>query len=166
MVDTVTARYGLVKPEPGSSGWDAKLNANMDVIDAMVTGVLHGHIQNTLFGSGVTQYADFLVPFGTNSTEESDMQRSIVPMTGTLRNLRVKAHTNTITGNPVGLTVYVNGVASGMTASIPAGSTNLIVGAGSVAVSQGDYLTIGIDLSAATGGQINNALSWGCTIDG
>lgn len=33
MADTTTTNYGFVQPEPGTSGWDAKMNANLEAID-------------------------------------------------------------------------------------------------------------------------------------
>ncbi len=36
MADTHTANYGFTKPEPGTAGWDGKLNADMDAIDTEI----------------------------------------------------------------------------------------------------------------------------------
>lgn len=36
MADTFTLNYAFTKPEPGTSGWDAKLNADLDAIDAQL----------------------------------------------------------------------------------------------------------------------------------
>lgn len=38
MADTFTENYGLTKPEPGTSGWDAKLNAVINAIDQIMYG--------------------------------------------------------------------------------------------------------------------------------
>lgn len=38
MADTYTANYGFTKPEPGTSGWDAKLNALIDALDQVIHG--------------------------------------------------------------------------------------------------------------------------------
>ncbi len=36
MADTYTANYNFTKPEPGTAGWDGKLNADMDAIDTEI----------------------------------------------------------------------------------------------------------------------------------
>ncbi len=36
MADTFTTNYNLTKPEPGTAGWDGKLNADLDAIDAEI----------------------------------------------------------------------------------------------------------------------------------
>lgn len=41
MADSLTQNYNLVKPEPGSQGWDGKLNQNLDVIDQQMADSAH-----------------------------------------------------------------------------------------------------------------------------
>ena len=36
MADTFTANYNFTKPEPGTAGWDGKLNGDLDAIDAEI----------------------------------------------------------------------------------------------------------------------------------
>ena len=36
MADTYTANYNFTKPEPGTAGWDGKLNADLDAIDTEI----------------------------------------------------------------------------------------------------------------------------------
>lgn len=46
MSDTYTTNYGLVKIEPGTTGWSGKANGNMDLIDSALSGL------NSLITSG------------------------------------------------------------------------------------------------------------------
>ena len=39
MADTTTSIFSFIKPEPGSSGWDVKINANYDLIDAAIAAL-------------------------------------------------------------------------------------------------------------------------------
>ena len=77
---------------------------------------------------------------------------SICPLTGTLKNLRVRAGLNTETTGSTVFTILVNGVATALTVSIPASSTSVVSDTThTVAVTAGDRITLKVDGTAISG---------------
>jgi len=62
MPDTFTANYNLTKPEPGSNGWDAKLNSDLDIIDANIKSVQDAADANALVNAGKAPLANPATP--------------------------------------------------------------------------------------------------------
>jgi len=40
VADTLTQNLKLIKPDPGSNGWDGKLNGDLDLLDSIITGYI------------------------------------------------------------------------------------------------------------------------------
>jgi len=166
MADTFTTNYGLTKPEPGTQGWDAKLNSNMDQIDSLIAALfaaMVGGVGSSFVSATTVSYTDFngaKVPQPTLNNET----QSLCAYSGTLQKFRVKAGNNSMDGVTT-VKLYKNGLATGIQVAIPAGSTTLVTDAVNVlAVNSGDTLTIVADATASTTGVINSA-SWSVEIN-
>ncbi|HMH50889.1 MAG TPA: hypothetical protein VK548_11700 [Candidatus Acidoferrum sp.] len=73
------------------------------------------------------------------------------PRAGTIQNFRVFVDTNDLMGANVVVTLYVNGVATSITATIPIGFTGGVDSPNTVAVSNGDVIEVKADRTGTTG---------------
>jgi hypothetical protein len=81
------------------------------------------------------------------------------PRAGTIQNTRILVNANTYDGaTPV--TLMVNGVATAITAVIPAGSTASIDVPGTVAISDGDRVSVVLDRGASTSGSLELSVAY------
>ena len=82
-----------------------------------------------------------------------------LPRNGTIQNMRILVTENSYDGVAI-VTLMVNGTATLLTATIPAGSTADIDVAGSVGVVDGDRISVVLDRSAPTAGLIRLSVSY------
>ena len=81
------------------------------------------------------------------------------PRAGTIRNTRILVRANTFDGDsPV--TLMVNGVATAITTVIPAGSTASIDVPGTVAIVDGDRVSVVLDRGASTSGSLELSVAY------
>lgn len=81
------------------------------------------------------------------------------PRDGVIQNMRFLIRTNTYDGStPV--TLQVNGVATALSTVIPAGSTSSIDVPGTVAISDGDEVSIVLDRGASTSGFLDLSIAY------
>ena len=90
---------------------------------------------------------------GTSTENEVDSQ-IVLPHDGSLISILATARTNDIDGDTI-FTIRLNGVDSGSTITIPAGTTGVFSSSVSVPFSQGDLLSVSA-VSGGTGGVIEN----------
>lgn len=124
-----------------------KLSNEADV-RRQLTGLMFG---NDSVGSDAS--ARFLDPgYGNNSTSPTAGISIIAPRGGTLRNLFVRHHSATGSSNTVTYTVQVNGVDTPIVATLAANAVATVGNvANTVAVAQGDRITVKVTKSAAIG---------------
>jgi len=103
-------------------------------------------------GAGVVG-APFFIQFGGGVSEYR------LPRGGTVQNMRVLVPSNTYNG-PTTVTIHVNGAATSLSAVIPPGSTADIDVAGTVAVLDGQRVSVVADAPTVTSGSITVSVSY------
>ena len=103
---------------------------------------------------GTQQFAGFKVCIGIGGV---CTYRS--PRDGTIQNMRIFIESNSYNG-PAVVTLVVNGNSTRLSTTIPAGSTSSINVPGTVGILDGDRVSVQMDATAASGGQIGISVSY------
>ena len=109
--------------------------------------VIHG----LAFGPMITPGSPPFAPVLSLSVAGPTVPAYRAPRAGTIQNFRVFVGTNGLTGANVVVTLYVNGVATPITATIPIGFTGGIDSPATVAISSGDVIEVKADRTGTTG---------------
>ena len=104
-------------------------------------------------GAGVVAGGSFIIEFGGGVFEYR------LPRDGTVQNMRILVTSNSYNG-PTTVTLLVNGVATSLSATIPAGSTADIDVVGPVAVLDGQRVSVSADTPTVSSGFIALSVSY------
>ena len=104
-------------------------------------------------GAGVVAGGSFIIEFGGGVFEYR------LPRDGTVQNMRILVTSNSYNG-PTTVTLLVNGVATSLSATIPAGSTADIDVVGPVAVLDGQRVSVRADTPTVSSGSIALSVSY------
>jgi hypothetical protein len=104
-------------------------------------------------GAGVVAGGSFIIEFGGGVFEYR------LPRDGTVQNMRILVTSNSYNG-PTTVTLLVNGVATSLSAAIPAGSTANIDVVGPVAVLDGQRVSVRADTPTVSSGFIALSVSY------
>jgi hypothetical protein len=104
-------------------------------------------------GAGVVAGGSFIIEFGGGVFEYR------LPRDGTAQNMRILVTSNSYNG-PTTVTLLVNGVATSLSATIPAGSTANIDVVGPVAVLDGQRVSVRADTPTVSSGFIALSVSY------